>query len=115
MKGHNRYFTFSKYGQTFKVLVYTSGDIDVVLKEICHGDCEKRIFAYTADKDEQNAFIAKYEEILSWAIPGFCDQFDWHAFMDYVDFKEGDFLAAYELYKEEWILRDGDDEGGDAA
>ena len=35
--------------------------------------------------------------------------------MDYVDFKEGDFLAAYELYKEEWILRDGDDEGGDAA
>ena len=46
MKSYNRYIDFQGYKERFNLCLYKSGDIDLKMKEFCHGDYLERIYAW---------------------------------------------------------------------
>lgn len=101
-KNYNKYIIILKYGQKLCISLFTSGDIDVKLGEICHSEHKERIFEYSTDPLERQHFLERFREILKWLIPfGFGEGIvDMHTYMDYL---HGiGIVEAYELVKEDW-------------
>ena len=104
IKSYNRYIKFSGYREYFDICLYKSGAIDIKLRESCHADYLERIYSYTDDRSEQNAFLDRLrnglaDEIIEVAT---CSLIDYHTFMDML---HGDwhFADSYNYFKNEVV------------
>lgn len=88
-KNGNRYIRLNKYGMSMALLFYRDGNADIVLKECFHADYKEQIFQYTEDSSEQDRFIDRLTDILSWLFIQFVDEYgvDFHTFMDFIHFE----------------------------
>lgn len=102
MKRYNRYIKFSGYKEMFDLCLYKSGDIDIRMKEFCHGDYQERIYAYTDNRAEQDAFLDELRNGLADKLMevGTCNLVDYHSFMDMLH-DEWKFLDSYNYFKNE--------------
>lgn len=102
MKSYNRYIDFQGYKERFNLCLYKSGDIDLKMKEFCHGDYLERIYAYTDNCVEQDAFLDELKNGLADKIMevGSGNLVDYHSFMDLL---HGDrhFIDSYNYFKYE--------------
>ncbi|RKM55715.1 hypothetical protein D6853_09170 [Butyrivibrio sp. X503] len=103
MKSYNRYIKFSGFKEMFDICLYKSGDIDLKMKEFCHGDYQERIYAYTDNPAEQDAFLNELRNGLADKLMevGTCNLVDYHSFMDLL---HGDrhFIDSYNYFKREF-------------
>ncbi|RKM63020.1 hypothetical protein D6856_02545 [Butyrivibrio sp. XB500-5] len=102
MKSYNRYIRFSGFREYFDICLYKSGDIDIKMDEYCHDKYVERIFEFTENRSEQNAFLDKLrnglaEEIMEVAT---CKLVDYHSFMDMLH-GEWKFTDAHNYFKNE--------------
>ena len=102
IKSYNRYIKFSGYREYFDICLYKSGDIDIKLRESCHADYLERIYNFTDNRSEQNAFLDRLrnglaDEIIEVAT---CSLIDYHTFMDMLH-GEWRFADAHNYFKNE--------------
>lgn len=102
MKSYNRYIRFSGFREYFDICLYKSGDIDIKMDEYCHDKYVERIFEFTENRSEQNAFLDKLrnglaDEIMEVAT---CKLVDYHSFMDMLH-GEWRFADAHNYFKNE--------------
>ena len=102
VNNYNHYIRFSAHCQGFAICIYTSGDIDVHMKEFCHGEYTERIFEYSPDKNVQAKFLDYLEETLAPIILEVAleEVAPYHYFMDLL-YGENHFLEAYDFFKKE--------------
>ena len=98
----NKYFSVKRYGQYLNIAIFTSGDIDITVNELCHEEHKERIFEFTTDLYKQEKFYEKFASTLEWLLPlGFGEiDFDMHTYMDYVEGTH-DLISAYESLMED--------------
>ncbi len=82
--------------------MYRSGDIDIKMKEFSHANYEERIYNYTDNRAEQNAFLNRLHNGLANAIMEVATGklVDYHSFMDLLH-GEWKFADAYNYFKNE--------------
>lgn len=102
MKSYNRYIRFSGFREYFDICLYKSGDIDIKMDEYCHDKYVERIYEFTENRSEQNAFLDKLrnglaDEIMEVAT---CKLVDYHSFMDMLH-GEWRFADAHNYFKNE--------------
>ena len=102
MKSYNRYIKFQGYKEMFDICLYKSGDIDLKMREFCHKDYLERIYAYTDNRAEQDAFLDGLRNGLADKLMevGTCNLVDYHSFMDMLH-GEWKFLDSYNYFKNE--------------
>lgn len=100
---YNRYVHFSGYGKSCVILIYKNGNVGVKLDEMFHDLFETTIFEYVSDEVIQQAFKEQFVEMLEWLIPTFYENlgYDYHAFMDFIDW-EKDLFKAHERIEKEY-------------
>lgn len=100
---YNRYVRFSGYGKSCVILIYKNGNVGVKLDEMFRDLFETTIFEYTSDEVIQQAFQEQFAEMLEWLIPTFYENlgYDYHAFMDFIDW-EKDLFKAHERIEKEY-------------
>ena len=105
-KNANRYVRFNTYGCHLAVLIFRDGNIGLELEEAFHTPYTQIVFAYSADDQEQSAFMVWLDQLLTWLIPIFLEDqaIDFHSFMDYVS-HAGNPSDAYDEVKANWNLR----------
>lgn len=103
---YNRYVRFSGCGKSCVILIYKNGNVGVKLDEMFHGLFETTIFEYASDEVIQKAFKEQFAEMLEWLIPTFYENldYDYHAFMDFIDW-EKDLFKAHERIEKEYPRR----------
>lgn len=102
MKSYNRYIKFQGFRESFDICLYKSGDIDIKMDESCHDKYIERIFEYTDNRSEQNAFLDKLRNGLADEIMEVATYklINYHAFMDMLH-GEWRFADAYKYFKNE--------------
>ena len=100
---YNRYVRFSGYGKSCVILIYKNGNVGVKLDEMFHDLFETTIFEYVSDEVIQQAFKEQFAEMLEWLVPTFYENlgYDYHAFMDFIDW-EKDLFKAHERIEKEY-------------
>ena len=100
---YNRYVRFSGYGKSCVILIYKNGNVGVKLDEMFHDLFETTIFEYVSDEVIQQAFKEQFAEMLEWLVPTFYESlgYDYHAFMDFIDW-EKDLFKAHERIEKEY-------------
>ena len=103
LKSYNRYIKFSGFKEYFDICLYKSGDIDIKVNEFCHGTYIERIFEWSDERKDQDAFLEKLRN-------GFADQIievancslvDYHSFMDLLH-GDNNFAESYAYFKREF-------------
>lgn len=79
----NRYFTIHRHCQDLKILIYVTGDIDIVLHEFCHQDTEVRLVHYNDVEKDPKAALALFKKDIKKLTSDFVNV-DWHYAMDYL-------------------------------
>lgn len=102
MKSYNRYIKFQGYKEMFDICLYKSGDIDLKMREFCHKDYLERIYAYTDNRAEQDAFLDELRNGLADKLMevGTRNLIDYHSFMDLLH-GERHFIDSYNYFKYE--------------
>lgn len=85
MQRGNRYIRCHRYCEDFSILIYKSGDIDIVFMEPCHGSVKIRIFEYNSDN--QNDFLIHFTEDLQDALEAYATV-SMHIFLSYFPLTE---------------------------
>lgn len=100
---YNRYVRFSGYGKSCVILIYKNGNVGVKLDKMFHDLFETTIFEYVSDEVIQQAFKEQFAEMLEWLVPTFYENlgYDYHAFMDFIDW-EKDLFKAHERIEKEY-------------
>ncbi|SDI77382.1 hypothetical protein SAMN05421493_12712 [Pseudobutyrivibrio sp. 49] len=107
VNNYNHYIRFSAHCQGFAICIYTSGDIDIHMKEFCHGEYTERIFEYSPDKEVQAKFLDYLEDTLATIILEVALEVvaPYHYFMDLL-YGENHFLEAYDFFKNEKLAQE---------
>lgn len=102
LKNSNRYISIKRYGAYLNIAIFTSGDIDITLDEMMHGEYKERIFEFTTDTDEQNCFYDRFSFMLDFLFNYFFELGD-SSFQDYMDYisKTSDIKKAHDMYFDE--------------
>ena len=79
----NRYFTIHRHCEDLKILIYVTGDIDIVLHEFCHQDTVVRLIHYAEAVKNPEATLALFKEDVEQLASDFVNA-DWHYAMDYL-------------------------------
>ena len=97
---NNYYYSMHGYVADLQILIFRSGDIDILLKEAFHADIRIRIVEYKDAEMGSEKTLVAFQEDISQIIYDylFCD---WHIFMDYMsEYKEGeDWREVYRFYR----------------
>ena len=104
LKSYNRYIRFQGFREYFDICLYKSGDIDIKMDECCHDKYVERIYEFTENRSEQNAFLEKLQNDLADEIMevATCKLVDYHSFMDMLH-GEWKFADAYNYFRNEII------------
>lgn len=97
VSNYNRYFYLHRYGQDLKIMIYRSGDIDIILREMCHADVETRLVYYSEAAKNPEITLARFHDDVKKLVSDFMNA-DWHIVMDFLgNYEKGkDWHAFYE-------------------
>ena len=103
IKSYNRYIKFSGFKEYFDICLFKSGDIDIKVNEFCHGTYVERIFEWSDERKEQDAFLDKLRNGFANQIieVANCTLVDYHSFMDLLH-GDNHFAEAYEYFNREF-------------
>ena len=79
----NRYVYCHRYEQDFNVQIYKSGDVDIEFREACYGSVKIRVYAYSEDKDNQNAFLKRCTKDMKAVLAAYVGSVSWHILLAY--------------------------------
>lgn len=81
VSSYKRHFHIHRYGQDLKILIYRSGDIDIILRELCHADVEARLVHYEEAAKNPEITLARFHDDVKKLVSDYMNA-DWHIVMD---------------------------------